>query len=252
MQRVILLLATLVFATSAGFAQVIGGNQDKLFDLFLLEKYDACYFKALKLTENESTKSDPEGYLYVSMCALKFNEDEELKAEYGDPLKDALKYASKAVKYHQKCLKKDIPTFEMEDNAEFFEELYRVGLEECIYYYNEDKFSKAASYGKKVAKVDPSIAEIQLFVGANMLLSKNLEGQKLVDEYFPKIKEKYKSGDVVPEESIKPALVYGVIALSKFYNDSGDSYKAKEVIQYGKDLFVDNMKIDRAYEALNP
>ena len=189
------------------------------------------------------------------MTLIKIYEDEEMKMEYedagGDPLKDALKYATKANKYYSKCLKKDITTFEMEDNMEFFNNLTMIALDEIIYHYNEDKYSKAASWGKKLAKVDPSISEIQLIVAANMLLSKNAEGQKLVDMYWPKIITKYKSGDVEPEESIKNALIYAIIALSGYYNDNGNSTKAKEIIKFGKDLFVENKKIESQFDSIN-
>jgi hypothetical protein len=256
MQFYILFFTTLLlFINTSLNAQVIGGEQDKLFDLFLLEKYEDCYFKALKMTEKEEFKSDPEPYLYLAMSLIKIYEDEEAKAEYeeagGDALKDALKYATKVNKYYAKCQKKSIATFEMEDNMEFFYNLTSISLEEIIYQYNEDKFSKAASWGKKLAKVDPENAEIQILVGANMLLSKNQEGQKLVDMYWPKVKEKYKGGDNEPEEHIKNALIIGIIALSDYYNDNGNSAKAKEIIQFGKDLFVDNNKIDSQYENIN-
>ena len=252
MRLILFVLTSLFIGFSSVNAQVIGGEQDKLFDLYLLEKFDDCYFKALKMTESEKYRADPEPYLYVSMCALKFNDNEEDKEAYGDPLKDALKYAAKAKKYHAKCVKKGITTFAMEDNMEFFETLNQVALEEIVYHYNEDKYSKAASWGKKLAKVDPQNEAVQVLVGANMLLSRNLEGQKLIDEYWPKVEEKYGSGDEFPEESTRTALIYGVLALCKFYNDNGESAKAKTTIQFGKDIFVDNMKIERKYEELNP
>jgi len=245
----------LLFINTSSNAQVIGGEQDKLFDLFLLEKYLDFYFKALKMTEKEEFKSDPEPYLYLSMSLIKIYENEELKTEYvdagGDPLKDALKYATKVNKYYAKCQKKSIATFEMEDNVEFFNNLTSISLDEIIYFYNEDKFSKAASWGKKLAKVDPQNADIQILVAGNMLLSKNLEGQKLVDQYWPKVVAKYKGGDNEPEEHLKNALIYGIISLSKYYNDNGNSVKAKEIIQFGKDLFIDNNKIDSQYETIN-
>jgi hypothetical protein len=104
-------------------AQVIGGEQDKLFDMFLLEKYEDCYYKAFKMTETEKYKSDPEPYLYVAMCNLKIHYDRELSEEYPNALKDALKYTEKGLKYHAKAIKKEIPTFPMEDNLEFIDEV---------------------------------------------------------------------------------------------------------------------------------
>lgn len=251
--RILLILLSFAFlAPIYTQAQVITGSMDRLNDMYIFEKYGDCYLKAIKLTESEKYRTDPEPYLYIAMCLIKINESEELKEDFdGDPLKDALKYATKAKKYHAKREKKGIETFDMSENLEFYEELNLVALEEIIYHYNEDKFSKAASWGKKLAKVDPESSEIQVLVGANMLLSLNAEGQKLVDMYWPKLVEKYKGGDEVPAEHIKPAVVYGILALSKYYHQKGQSVKAKEVIQFGKDLFVDNNKINAAYEEIN-
>jgi hypothetical protein len=252
MRIALLLLFASSLLTLNTSAQVIGGQIDKLFDLYLLEKYDDCFNKALGYTENEKTRSNPEPYLYVAMVLIKYQENPDDKEAYGDPLKDALKYAAKAKKDHAKCLKKDIETFAMEDNLEFFEKLTTITLEEIVYQYNEDKFSKAASWGKKLAKVETESSELQVLVGANMLLSKNMEGQKLIDLHWPKLQEKYKSGDVVPEEYMKPALVYGLLALAKYYDDNGNSSKAVEVLEFGKNLLVDNRKIEAAYEEATP
>lgn len=240
----------LTLLTIPSIAQVIGGEQDKLFDMFLLEKYEDCYYKAFKMTEKEEFRADPEPYLYVSMCNLKLHEDSEMSEHYPNALKDALKYAAKAKKYHEKCLKKDIPTFSMEDNVEYYNELTLVALEECNYHFNEDKFSKSASWYKKLAKVEDN-EDIWLAAGANMLLSRNMEGQKIIDEYWPKIQEKYKSGDVVPSEVTREALITGLLGYTRYLNENGESYKAKEIIAFAKELFPDNMKVDRKYAALH-
>lgn len=231
-------------------AQVIGGEQDKLFDMFLLEKYEDCYYRAFKMTENEQFKTDPEPYLYVSMCNLKLHQDEEMKEHYPKALQDALKYAEKTKKYYKKRIDKSIPTFVLEDNVEYFNELITVALEECIYHYNEDKFSKSASWFKKLAKVEES-DDILLAVGANMLLSRNMEGKRIIDEVLPKIKATYKSGDAVPNEITKEALVVGLIAYSRYLEESGETFQAKEIISLAKEIFPDNLKIDRSYNALH-
>ena len=231
-------------------AQVIGGEQDKLFDMFLLEKYEDCYYRAFKMTEDDDFKTDPEPYLYVSMCNLKLHQDQEMKEHYPKALQDALKYAEKTKKYHAKRISKDIPTFVLEDNYEYFNELISVALEECIYHYNEDKFSKSASWFKKLGKVEES-DDILFATGVNMLLSKNAEGQRIIDDVWPRIKETYKSGDVVPNEVTKEALIVGIVGYSRYFEESGDTYKAKEVIAFGKGLFPDNLKISRKYDALH-
>lgn len=228
--------------------QVIDGVHDKLFDQFLLGKYGDCYGRAMKMTEQEKYKSDPEPYLYVSMCLVKLVEDPAEVEMRAANLKDALKYGEKAKKYHEKCLKKDIPTFPMAENLEFYDELVMIGIDEAKYFFFEDKFSKAASWFKKTAKVAPEDDNLQFAMAANMLLSRNMEGQKIMDVLFPKMKEKYQNGDEEPIEVSRDALVVGFLGYTKYLIDNGESSKAKEVINFGHELMPDNNKITAKWE----
>ncbi len=230
--------------------QVIDGIQDKLFDQFLLGKYGDCYAKAIKMTESEKYKSDPEPYLYVSMCLVKLVEDPAELEFRSANLKDAFKYAEKSKKYHAKCLKKDIATFPMEENLEFFDELAMLGVEESKYYFYEDKFSKSASWFKKTAKIAPEDDNLQFAMAASMLLSRNMEGQKIMDEVLPRMKEKYSNGDQEPSQVTRDALVVGFLAYSKYLVDNGETSKAKEIINFGHELMPDNRKITAKWEEI--
>ncbi|UTW60806.1 hypothetical protein KFE98_12300 [bacterium SCSIO 12741] len=250
MRQLFLLLFSLFVTVVSLNAQVIGGKQDKLFDMYLLEKYEACYARALKMTETEKYRSDPEPYLYASMCIVKFKEVDPEAFDYYGGLKMALKFGEKAMKYHAKCEKKNIATYALEDNIEFYNELVTIGLEEALYHINEDKFSKGASWLKKVAKVRKDDENIQLALGASMLLSKNAEGQKIIDVVVPQIKEKYKSGDAVPDDITRDALITGFIIYARYLNESGRSSEAQDFITMGKEIFPDNLKITRSYDEL--
>ncbi len=230
--------------------QVIDGVHDKLFDQYLLGKYGDCYARAFKMTTQDKYKSDPEPYLYVSMCLVHLLEDPEAQDERLTNLKDAIKYGEKSKKYHAKAQKKGIETFPMGENVEFYDELTVIGVNEAKYWYYEDKFSKAASWFKKTSKIAPEDDNLQFAMAANMLLSRNMEGQKVIDTVIPRMKEKYQNGDEEPSEVTRDALVVGFLAYSKYLVDNGQSSKAKQIINFGHELMPDNNRITSKWEEL--
>lgn len=249
MKKITLLLfcITILFQVNG---QVIDGLHDKLFDQYLLGKYGDCHDRAQKMILSDKYKYDPEPYLYISMCLVKLLEDPTQAGDRDNILKDALKFAEKSKKYHIKALKKEITTFPMSENLEFFDELIMVGVDEAKYHFNEDKFSKSASWFKKVGKVAPADDNIKFAMASNMLLSRNMEGQKIMDVLLPEMKEKYSGGDEEPIEISRDALVVGFLAYSKYLVDKGESSKAKDIITFGHELMPDNRKITMQFEQL--
>ncbi len=251
MKKITTLLVFGLFLFAQSNAQVIDGMQDKLFDQFLLGKYGDCYNKAYKMTTNDKYKSDPEPYLYVSMCLVQLVEDPAEEEFRSNNLKDALKYAQKSQKYHARALKKDVPTFPMDENLEFFDELAMIGVAEAKYYFFEDKFSKAASWFKKTAKIAPEDDNLQLAMASNMLLSRNMEGQRIMDELLPRMKKNYGEGDQEPRAATRDALEVGFLAYTKYLVDNGETAKAKEFINFGHELMPDNRKITAKWESVS-
>lgn len=232
-------------------AQVIGGTQSKLFDLYLLEKYEECYMKAFKMTESDKTKYDAEPFFYVAMCCLKFVDMPDYAELYPNALKDAYKYAGKAVKLVEKANKKELETISLEENAEFINELIRRGCEEARFQYVEEKFSKAAYYYKQLIKLREEDPAIKLALGGNHLLNRNVvEGTKLAEEGWKGIKEAYGSGDIAPDEVTVDALKVGIMAYSRWLNENGSSSKAKEIAEFGKNLMPDDVQMLRYFENL--
>lgn len=232
-------------------AQVVGGNLNKLFDLYLLEKFEDCYIKAFKMTESESTKSDPEPYLYVAMCNLKFAEDNEMAIIYPNAMKDAFKYAGKAVKLVEKAQKKEQETISLEDNIEFLNTLARKGCEEAKFQFVEDKFSKAAYFYKQVLSLRTTDPAVKLALGGNHLLNRNIvEGSKIAEEGWKELKAMYGSGDETPAEVTKEALRVGIMAYGRYLNENGNAAKAKEIAQFGKDLLPEDIQLQRFYDGL--
>ena len=125
-----------------------------------------------------------------------------------------------------------------------------IGIDEAKYHFFEDKFSKSASWFKKVGKVAPEDDNIQFAMASNMLLSRNMEGQKIMNDLLPRMKENYSNGDEVPSEVSRDALEIGFLAYSKYLVDQGESEKAKEIITFGHELMPDNRKVTMKFEQL--
>jgi hypothetical protein len=246
-----LALGILITNTFSLPAQVIGGSQTKLFDLYLLEKYEDCFIKAFKMTEAEKTKYDPEPYLYVSMCNLKFADNAEMAEFYPNALKDAFKYAGKAVKLVEKAKKKELETLSLEENAEFLNALALRGCDEAKFMFVEEKFSKALYFFKQVSGLRPDDPAVKLAMGGNNLLNRNLvEGNKMADEGWKGVKEAYGDGNTTPDDVSREALKVGIMSYAKYLNENGSSSKAKEIAQFGKDLLPEDIQMQRFIENL--
>lgn len=218
-------------------AQVSGGKYNKLFDEFLMEDYDGCYKQALKMTEKDEYRKEPEPYLYVAMVLLKYSEMPERSEEFPNAVKDAAKYAAKAAKYDQKernaksedSAEEDAAGYYWENNQEFFNKLKRIIMDEAEYYFNEDNFSKAASTYKRILKVDPEDENILMITGASQYKSRNVgEGKMSIETAVKLIQDKYKDEDYEANETTVTALEDGVATYIDylFENDQKDEAKA--------------------------
>jgi hypothetical protein len=119
-----------------------------------------------------------------------------------------------------------------------------------MFYFNEDKFSKAASWFKKTMKLDDENLDLNFAAAACMLLSRNMEGERILDEYLPKIKAYYGSGDNVISDVTKDALIAGFVGYSDYLKENGESTKAIEIITLGKEIMPDNFRIERQYNSI--
>jgi len=232
------LISSILFLTIAivGMCQVHGGKYNKLFDEFLMEDYEGCLKQSFKMIEKDETRNEPEPYLYVAMVYSKFIEMPEMEEAYPNALKDAQKYAAKAVKKDQKARnakdeereEQDDEGYYWEKNQEYFDELKRTSMDQAEYYFNEDNFGKAASGYSKILKWDEEDENILMITGACQYLSKNVgQGKITIDLAVKFIKEKYTNEDYDGNEVSMPALEDGVRAYTEFLIDSGDEEGAK-------------------------
>lgn len=233
-------------------AQVAGSKYDKLVDLYVMGRYEDCYIKAEKMTQNDKYKSDSEPYLWVAMCLVDLSEDPELEEFYPEAkaTKDALKYGAKFKKKDDKLKSKDLD-YIYDENVDFIYDLMEKGLIEGKSYLAMDNYSKASYYYKLTSKLDPENQECQLINGVLFLYNKNREGQVLVDNSMDYFKQRAEAGGFETNEKTRRAFVDGFMYYSKYLESKGQSDKAFDVIALAIKLEPKNQKFVQRYKQLS-
>lgn len=161
-------------------AQVLNPEFQKLFDLYIMNKYEKCHERALKIIEKGDHRSEPEPYVYAAMSELKLADDIDDFKERSYAIKKALKFGTKYAKYKNKS--EDPYSYDVlyENDLTRFAQ---VSLGESKYYYHEGKTRKAAYYAKLCHKLKPDQAEYILLDGLGKLLARNHRlGMEMVEQ----------------------------------------------------------------------
>jgi hypothetical protein len=241
------LLLTLLF-TYQGFAQVAGGNNQKLFDMYVLGDYEKCADKAIKLTENDNTKYESEPYLWVAMCMIKLNEDPEMQEYYPDAIKDALKFGAKFKKRDDRLKEKE-QDYIFDENIEFMNELKEIAAQEAKGYFVQNDFRKAVYWYKMGQKLDPDDATMQLIKGVTDLYNNNKrEGQEEVDAALAKFREMAKNGSFEMADELMIPFEDGFIYYAEYLKENGDRSAAAEIAKLARELDPENKKFERLQE----
>ncbi len=229
------------------FAQVNGGEHQKLFDLYVMSDYEKCLMKAEKIADDDDHRRESEPYLYMSMCLLKIAEDPELNEleAYKNAKKDAIKYGSKFKKKDDKLADKGgYPLFE--DNIDYLLELKQVGIEEAKSYLAMDNFRKAVYYYKYTLYIDESDNAVRLIKGTCDLLSRNtkvgMEEVQLALEGFREIASK---GAYEKNRYTEMAFEDGFLYYANYLIEKNNIAEAQEVMELARTLDPDNAKFTR-------
>ena len=153
MTRILYMLAFLILAPLAQplHAQVKDGEFQKLFDMYAMERYDKCAFKAESYTRKDKYKRAPEPYLYLALCLYQGHmnpEEWDFTEDFRDPIKDALKYAYKFRKYDKEGKL-------YAENREQLDKIRELAMKRALDYYSEENYYKAASEFNRIVKVVP-------------------------------------------------------------------------------------------------
>ena len=224
--------------------------------LYVDEKYEKCFGKALNYTENEKTKKHPLPYLYVSMASFGMSQDHQYSENWPKAYSTALSFA-------KKYRKKDPDNTYAEDSQEYIDQLKEIIYEDVENYMltsTEKGYKKAAGILKKVCSFDPKDYGAMLLWGELEVLTKNqTEGKKIVAAAFDLIKTigtGVQFGDLteIQQKYLRKSLMEYALFI-----DVKDHAKAIEVISIGQPFFYeeredclldDNEGFKKLYDAI--
>lgn len=245
-----LLFSIILLISISAMSQVTGGKHDKLFDLFLLEKYEDCYYKAFKMTENDKYSYDAEPFLYVSMCALKMADDPNLAEAYPDAFNNMIKYAQKGVQIIDKLESKEKETISIMDQEDFFQELKDYTLNEIFFIWVENKYSKAASLYRKIIKIFPEDENILFLAGAGEIMSNNRQGEMKLTDAKAMFEEKYGRTGYTGDDASNQYFVKGLISFTNWAVKNDKSDMAKDWIALARKYMPDDERVEEQYDLL--
>jgi len=246
MKKVIIVSMILTMGVNLSIAQVKGGDDkfDKLFDLFVLEKYEDCAYKAENYTMNDKYRKDPEPYLYLSMCFFKISKTDFDVETYKDPLKDALKYA-------YKFRKKDKDTSIYNENKAYINKLKEAGIVRVRSYYDEEKYRKSAYFCASILKIEMDDDNIRFPKGVYDLLSRNTQGARDIGIAVKNLSKKYSDPGYVPDKISESLLIESFVVYSEYLYQTEQLDSAKATIIFAKELIPKNRDLKNQYNKLH-
>lgn len=244
-------LVFLMILSFTGSAQVAGGQHQKLFDLFVLGKYEDCLKRAEGMMEKDKYKSDSEVYLWVSMCNYEICMDNELSFYHKNCQKDALKSGAK-FKAKDDKLKSKEEKYLFDQNLDYITKLKEYGCSEAKSYYLEKDFRKAAYYYGLSYDLDPSDDAVRLMKGVADLKNKNYrEGQDMVDQSLASFKALAEGQGYTPDPLIEEVFEDGFINYADHLLHQNKVNEAIEVAQLAVTLSPQNSKFIRLYKVVS-
>ncbi len=245
MKRVFLASILVLMGLMSARAQVRNSDFQKLFDLYTMEDYDKCAYKAEKYTPKDKYRRDPEPYLYMAMCFYQAHvQPEKFNQEFDNPLKDALKYA-------YKFRKKD-KTGELYDaNRELLDKIRSEALFNAKFYYNDSDYRKASNEFKRIQKVIPDDFNVMLMTGVADIMSKNAsQGERLVIIAMDSIRAQDGSGVWEKDEVTYDIMIKGIVGYTNYLSEVKRLEEAQETLTFARKLVPDDATLKSQYKKI--
>lgn len=206
-------LFLVIFSLSCLFAtaQVNNPEFEKVAKKFAQGKYESALESAEALIDNDKHRKKPEPYLWASMCYYEISksDDEKLKQRWKNPLRNALKYAGKAVT-------KDKNGNLVENNSDYFVTMKKEGVANAASWEAEGNYRKASYTYKQILKFAPDDAYVKFAKGVtDIRLNAYADAERTLKDALPRIQEKYRDLDYEPDPISSPLLKPNVV----FYID---------------------------------
>lgn len=212
-------------------------NYDKLWNLFIDEKYEQLLMKAETITEKDDRRKEPMPYLFLAMGSYEISKDENYAEDYPKAFRDALKYASKYRGKDKKYEYKD-------DYVEFLQDIRSDAMEIAESLLEEEKFSKAKSYYKYLCKMDPECQSSWLMQGYCQLKMNDISGGK---ESMKRVSFQESYFDELSSEQERLAR-YGLMTYAEYLVQQGMKDSARATIDLGKEYFSDDKEYQIVHE----
>lgn len=211
----------LITATINAFSQVANPEFTNVLKRWDKGKFESALETAEALIDNDKHKKKAEPYLWASMCYYEISksEDEKVLSRIKAPMRNALKYAGKAIS-------KDDDGSIQKDNAEFFELMKSEGVKVAQSQDAEGDYRKASYTYKQIIKFAPNDPFV-LFAKSIVDIKMNsyFEAERGIQESFPVIEQNYRNLEYEPDPIssplLKPSVMYYIDHLvENSYTDS--------------------------------
>ncbi len=233
----------LSFIITNGFSQVNGGSIEKLQKLYEEGKYESCLFRADNYTYKEAYSKDPEPLLYIAMCFynLAKSDDEFIREDYADGVKESIKYASKFAK-------KDKDDKLYSKNGEFINKLKEEQRELLVNYLNRKQYSKASSMADKYNDLNREIDYTVVYMsGVYSLLGEDTKGNSDIEEAYTKLNS---VSSVVVDPIVRSQIIDSFLKYSELLVKDGKVAAAKKQLDLAKKIFPNDGYINMQHNMI--
>jgi DNA-directed RNA polymerase beta' subunit len=211
------------------------GEYTDLLVYYVDEEYEKCLKKADKYMNKDESKYDPLPYLYTSMTYYEMSRDSKYTEDYPKAFRNCLSYLTK---YRRKD-----KTYTYKSDAEPFIEKIKLVLAEEIENYKLDGTArsdkKITGLLKKLVRIDPDDAGIELMLGVYYAKTKNRsESKKYIASGKQKVMEIGDSiafGDLTRTQQLY--FKESIIAFYQLKKDTSPD-EAEKILLSGEDYFV--------------
>jgi hypothetical protein len=222
---------------------VLAQGYEELLELVVDEKYERCLYKAIKYTENDKTKKDPEPYAYMSMAFFRISQsdDPDLRDKYPKAAKEAIKYLVKFVK-------KDKEGEFIGEFQDFISEVRVATVSEAEQHSDEDKYTKSKGLYKYLTDIDENDPGAWLMRGHSEWMMKSKKDAKLSWEQAKKVLDQNGIRNLRSEQV--DLLKMAVIRNSEMLYEIGEREDARNWLRATESFFKEDKEFSIVYGSI--
>lgn len=241
-----LLLGLLCIYTPIVCAQVKQPMFEKVAKKFEKGNFEAALESAEALIDKDKYRKIPEPYLWASMCfyRIHLSEDEKLKLRFKSALRDALKYAGKAVS-------KDKDGSFVATHSSYFDTLRKTGIVYAQQFETTGDYRKAQYTYKQIQKLAPTDPYVQFAKGvADIRMNSMYAAEKEIQESFPELETRYRNLAYKPNHISAPLLKPSVLYYAEHLMNSNYPDSARAVLLSARVFFPLDQEIKLMLQGL--